>query len=242
MQFGSTGKTFILVIDTGSSDTWIPSNKCQSTACKLHTTFAASDSATLKTTQTSFDIKYGSGDVQGFVVSDTVKFAGFELVISFGLATEVSEDFVNFPIDGIMGLGFPDGSRQKVRTIMDELVDNGLIKAKLFGIALGRHTDTVNDAVINFGGIDSGLFEGSLSFSKSVSDDGLWELQLDNAGVDGNTFLPGGRTAVIDSGTSLVNIPILFFSFLFFYIGSFAYCNAPTSSLFHPQMRWHFTP
>lgn len=164
----------------------------------------------MKTSQTSFDIKYGSGDVQGFVATDTVKFAGFELVVSFGLATEVSEDFVNFPIDGIMGLGFPDGSRQKVRTIMDELVDNGLIKAKLFGIALGRRTDTVNDGVINFGGIDSGLFEGSLSFSSSVSDDGLWELQLDNASVDGNTFLPGGRTAVIDSGTSLVNIPFYF--------------------------------
>lgn len=161
----------------------------------------------MKTTQTSFDIKYGSGDVQGVVVSDTIKFAGFELVVSFGLATEVSEDFVNFPIDGIMGLGFPDGSRQKVRTVMDELVDNGLIKAKLFGLALSRKTDAVNDAVINFGGIDSGLFEGNLSFSTSVSDEGLWELQLDNAAVDGNSFIPSGRTAVIDSGTSLVNIP-----------------------------------
>lgn len=204
------------MIDTGSSDTWIPSNKCLSTACKLHTTFGASDSVSLKTTQTSFDIKYGSGDVQGFVVSDTIKFAGFELVISFGLATEVSEDFVNFPIDGIMGLGFPDGSRQKVRTIMDELVDNGLIKAKLFGLALSRQTDAVNDAVINFGGIDSGLFEGSLSFSSSVSDDGLWELQLDNASVDGNKFLPSGRTAVIDSGTSLVNISFFFWFILDF--------------------------
>lgn len=90
---------------------------------------------------------------------------------------------------------------------MDELVDNGLIKAKLFGLALGRQSDAVNDAVINFGGIDSGLFEGNLSFSASVSDEGLWELQLDNAGVDGNPFIPGSRTAVIDSGTSLVNIP-----------------------------------
>lgn len=137
-------------------------------------------------------------------------------MVSFGLATEVSEDFVNFPIDGIMGLGFPDGSRQKVRTIMDELVDNGLIKAKLFGLALSRRTDAVNDAVINFGGIDSGLFEGSLSFSSSVSDDGLWELQLDNASVDGNTFLPSGRTAVIDSGTSLVHIPFFFWFILDF--------------------------
>lgn len=103
-----------------------------------------------------------------------------------------------------MGLGFSNGSQQRVRTIMDNLVDNGFIKAKLFGIALSRHTDPVNDGVINFGGIDSGLFEGDLTFSPSVSQDGLWELAVDDAGVDGNTMLFSGRTAVIDSGTSLV--------------------------------------
>lgn len=141
----------------------------------------------------------------GFVVKDSIKFAGFSLELSFGVATEVSDDFVNFPIDGIMGLGFSDGSQQQVPTIMDELVENKLIDAKLFGIALSRHTDAVNDAVINFGGIDSGLFEGDLSFSPSVSEDGLWELKVDDAGVDGNALLFNGRTAVIDSGTSLVN-------------------------------------
>lgn len=87
---------------------------------------------------------------------------------------------------------------------MDNLVDNGFIKAKLFGIALSRHTDPVNDGVINFGGIDSGLFEGDLTFSPSVSQDGLWELAVDDAGVDGNAMLFSSRTAVIDSGTSLV--------------------------------------
>lgn len=89
---------------------------------------------------------------------------------------------------------------------MDELVDKGLIKSKLFGIALSRHGDEVNDGVINFGGIDSGLFEGDLTFTPSVSDQGLWELKLDDVSVDGNALGLTGKTAIIDTGTSLVII------------------------------------
>lgn len=207
VMFGSENKTFILIIDTGSSDTWIPSSKCTSEACKVHSTFGSEDSDTLKITQKTFDIKYAGGDVMGTVVTDSVKFAGFELLLSFGLASEVSDDFVNFPIDGILGLGFGDGSQQKVPTIMDELVDKGLIKSKLFGVALSRHGDEVNDGVINFGGIDSGLFEGDLTFTPSVSDQGLWELELDDFSVNGNALQLSGKTAIIDTGSSLVFVP-----------------------------------
>lgn len=67
-------------------------------------------------------IKYGTGEVDGVVVKDDVSFAGFNINIEFGLATNVSDEFLNFPIDGIMGLGFAKASQQKVKTIMDELV------------------------------------------------------------------------------------------------------------------------
>jgi cathepsin D len=242
VMFGSENKTFILVIDTGSSDTWIPSSKCTSEACKIHSTFGPDDSDTLKTTQKTFDIKYGSGDVMGTVVTDSVKFAGFELSLSFGLASVVSEDFVNFPIDGILGLGFSDGSQQKVPTIMDELVDKGLIKSKLFGIALSRHGDKVNDGVINFGGIDSGLFEGDLTFTPSVSDQGLWELKLDDVSVDGNTLGLTGKTTIIDTGTSLVIIfvPKTFSQFISnrncsYIIASRSASRCPEHSLYNPR-------
>ncbi|KAG0642068.1 aspartic peptidase domain-containing protein [Tuber brumale] len=207
VKFGSNNKSFILVIDTGSSDTWIPSDTCRSRACQVHTKYGAKDSKTLLTSTRTFSIRYGSGQVEGTLVSDDVSFAGFNMNISFGVATRVSDDFIYFPIDGIMGLGFRDASIQNVPTIMDELVNNGLIDQKLFGIALARSTDAVNDGVVNFGAIDASLFEGELNFMPSVSQQGLWEIKLDDASVDGRGAGFSGRTAIIDSGTSLILLP-----------------------------------
>jgi cathepsin D len=207
VEFGTNSKKFILVIDTGSSDTWIPSDRCKSRACKIHKTYGSKDSSTLVTSQRTFDIRYGSGEIEGTVVTDTMKFAGFEMKHSFGVATTVSDDFIYFPIDGIMGLGFNNASQQRVPTIMDALVDKGFIEDKLFGIALARSTDEVNDGVINFGMIDSSLFEGEVKFSPSVSKDGLWEIEVDGVAIDGAPVGFGARTAVIDSGTSLILIP-----------------------------------
>jgi len=207
VKFGSNNTAFTLVIDTGSSDTWISSDTCRSRACLVHKTYGSKDSKTLVKTTRTFGIRYGSGQVEGSIVSDSVSFAGFNMNISFGMATRVSDDFIYFPIDGIMGLGFQNASTQKVPTIMDELVAKRLINEKLFGIALARHTDAVNDGVVNFGAADASLFEGELNFMPSVSQQGLWEIKVDNTSVDGRVVGLSGRTAVIDSGTSLILVP-----------------------------------
>jgi hypothetical protein len=209
VQFGTTNKTFVLVIDTGSSDTWIPSASCRSRACKIHATYEGEESETFVPSGRSFDIQYGSGDVVGTVVSDTMGFAGFRMICSFGLATQVSEDFIYFPIDGIMGLGFTEANQQQVSTIMDELVNNGLIARKLFGVALSRAADGVNDGVVNFGAVDPSLYDGEIKFAPSVSRYGLWELKVEGATIDGQPIVSGPRTAIIDTGTSLVGFPSL---------------------------------
>ncbi|KAI5784597.1 aspartic peptidase domain-containing protein [Geopyxis carbonaria] len=207
VEFGTEGREFRLVIDTGSSDTWIPSDRCASKACKNLDTFGSKDSSTLKISTSEFDIKYGSGDVMGVVVQDKISFAGFDITAQFGLATQVSDDFINFEIDGIMGLGFTGASQQGVPTIMDVLKDQGLIQVKLYGVALSRASDGANDGVINFGGIDKTLFDGDLTFSPAIPGLGLWELKLDGASVDGDAATILGKTAVIDTGTSLAIIP-----------------------------------
>ncbi|RPB04184.1 acid protease [Choiromyces venosus 120613-1] len=207
VKFGSNGKSFVLVIDTGSADTWIPSDTCKSRACQAHATYSSKDSKTLSVGTRAFSIRYGSGEVEGTLVADSVSFAGFNMNISFGVATKVSDDFVYFPIDGIMGLGFQNASQQNVPTILDELVNNRFIDEKLFAIALARHTDAVNDGVVNFGAIDADLFEGQLNFIPSVSQHGLWEIKVDDISIDGRGAGLSGRTAVIDSGTSLVLLP-----------------------------------
>ncbi|KAL7275974.1 hypothetical protein RUND412_001043 [Rhizina undulata] len=206
VQFGSKEKSFLVVVDTGSSDLWIPSSTCKSTSCTLHTTYGPSDSSSLEVTTNAFQIEYGSGAVAGVIGNDLVSVAGFQVNASFGLATSVSDDFADLPVDGIMGMGSaPD--QADIPLMMQNLFDAGLIKQRLFGVALSRNSNGFNDGVLNIGGVDTALFNGTLSFSSSSSTEGLWEVALGNAGVDGQNLNLSGRSAVIDTGTSLLLIP-----------------------------------
>jgi len=145
--------------------------------------------------------------VEATIVSDGISFTGFNMNISFGMATRVSDKFIYFPIDRILGLGFQNASMQKVPNIIDELVAKRLINQKLFCIALGRDTCGVNGGVANFGAADTSMLEGELNFMPSVSQQGLWEIEFDNMSIDGRVVGLLVRTAVNDSGTSLILVP-----------------------------------
>jgi len=54
----------------------------------------------------------------------------------------------------------------------------------------------VNDGVVNFGTADASLFEGELNFMPSVSQQGLWEIKVDNTSVDGRGgWAPGADSS-----------------------------------------------
>jgi len=58
-------------------------------------------------TQQPWNITYGSGDVAGTIVTDTVTIDGLTLPKhTFGIATQESSDFSDFaiPYDGLLGL------------------------------------------------------------------------------------------------------------------------------------------
>lgn len=207
--FGPRNKSFLLVIDTGSSDIWVPSANCTAQACRNHETYGPNDSNTLVIENRPFEVRYGTGNVEGVVARDDVSFAGFKINIEFGLSTVVSSDFVNFPIDGIMGLGFPEASQQGASTILEVLVKAKLISSKMFSVALSRASDGLNDGVIHFSRIEKSYYTGNMTYSKSISNLGYWEIGLDDAAVDGKSlgFKGKGRTAIIDTGTSLILLP-----------------------------------
>lgn len=139
-----------------------------------------------------------------------MRFAGFEIVSEFGLVRTVSDDFMNFTIDGILGLGPEPAdsttSYMDMDTVMDTLAKQGAIQKKMYGVALARASDPVNDGVLNFGGVDPSMYEGEVMFSNIVAGSTLWHIILEGAKVLGKDLeLGGGRSAVIDTGTSLVS-------------------------------------
>ena len=164
---------------------------------------------------------YGSGSVSGTQASDTIHVgSSLSSPLTFGLATNVSDEFRAYPMDGILGIG--RGSTTKnagdidAPQIMDVLSSSELIAAKLYGIHLSRAKDGLNDGALDIGHIDTTRFSGDLNYMDCVPNDaGFWEIPVQGASVDGHDIAlstPSGssnssRTAIMDTGTSFILMP-----------------------------------
>jgi len=72
---GSPAQKFNVIFDTGSSDLWVASVKCDS-SCGRHAKYDSAASSTYIANGTSFDIMYGSGPVSGFQSVDGLNIGG----------------------------------------------------------------------------------------------------------------------------------------------------------------------
>jgi saccharopepsin len=126
---GTPPQEFKVVLDTGSSNLWVPSSKCTSIACFLHSKYDSSTSSTFKQNGSSFEIRYGSGSLSGFVSSDTLNFAGMD--IKNQLFAEATEEpglaFAFGRFDGILGLGYDTISVNHITPPFYELINQKVL-------------------------------------------------------------------------------------------------------------------
>ncbi len=107
IEIGTPAQKFKVVMDTGSSNLWVPSVRCKDKACVTHAQFDASKSSTYKQNGTQFAIQYGSGALTGIIGHDVVSIAGIAISQDFGESvTEPGAAFVQGKFDGILGLGY----------------------------------------------------------------------------------------------------------------------------------------
>ncbi len=94
-----------MVLDTGSSNLWVPSQSCGSIACYLHVRYDSSASSTYKSNGSTFEIKYGSGELSGFVSNDVMSIGDIKVKNQdFAEATnEPGLAFAFGKFDGILG-------------------------------------------------------------------------------------------------------------------------------------------
>uniref|UniRef100_A0A8C3FZR8 pepsin A n=1 Tax=Chrysemys picta bellii TaxID=8478 RepID=A0A8C3FZR8_CHRPI len=195
ISIGTPAQDFTVVFDTGSSNLWVPSVYCSSTACNSSTYEATSQSSPSSMAVVS-DYPHSSPKVGG--IADTKQI--------FGLSeTEPGSTFYYVPYDGILGLAFPN-------------ISSSGATPNLFSVYLS--SDEQSGSFVMFGGIDSSYHSGSLNWIP-LSAETYWEITMDSITIDGETIACSNSCqAIIDTGTSLLAGPSTGISNIDSYIGA----------------------
>ncbi|KAF7338863.1 Aspartic protease [Mycena sanguinolenta] len=188
-------QTFELIVDTGSSNTWVGSG----------TRYTPGSTST--NTGKSFAVTYGSGSVSGTEFTDSVSLGGLTVSKqSIGDGTR-SSGFQG--VDGIIGFG-PVALTQgtvsgstTVPTFLDNLRSQGTITTEVLGVSFAPESGSDEDDTngeLTLGGTDATKFSGSLTFvSKTTASpfNEFWGITVSSITYNGASV--GGSSSAISS-------------------------------------------
>ncbi|CAK7244484.1 MAG: aspartic proteinase precursor [Sporothrix thermara] len=207
ISIGTPPQSFKVVLDTGSSNLWVPSRECGSIACYLHSKYDSSASSTYKANGSSFAIQYGSGSLSGFVSQDTVNIGNLQISKQeFAEATEepgLAFAFGRF--DGILGLGFDTISVNKIVPPFYSMINQGLLDSGVFSFYLG-YSDDGSDSEAVFGGVNKKHYEGKIT-TIPLRRKAYWEVDLDSVALGEDVAELDNTGVILDTGTSLIALP-----------------------------------
>jgi len=205
ITLGTPPQTFKVVLDTGSSNLWVPGKSCVSIACFLHAKYDSSASSTYRANGTSFEIHYGSGSLEGYMSQDTLTIG--DLVVKkqdFAEATkEPGLAFAFGKFDGILGLAYDRISVNGAVPPVYNMIDQKLLDQPVFTFRVGDQPDG-GEAV--FGGIDPSHYKGKIHYVP-VRRKAYWEVELQSVSLGEDTLQLENTGAAIDTGTSLIALP-----------------------------------
>ncbi|KAI4131347.1 MAG: hypothetical protein LQ347_003024 [Umbilicaria vellea] len=209
IAIGTPPQTFKVVLDTGSSNLWVPSQECGSIACYLHTKYDSSASTTYKKNGSEFEIRYGSGSLSGFISQDTVQIGDIK-VKKQDFAEATSEPGLAFAFgrfDGIMGLGYDSISVNKIVPPFYNMLNQGLLDEPVFSFYLGNTANGDGDeSEAMFGGINKDHYTGKLT-KIPLRRKAYWEVDLDAITFGDATAELDSTGVILDTGTSLIALP-----------------------------------
>jgi saccharopepsin len=206
ITLGTPPQTFKVVLDTGSSNLWVPGRSCTSIACFLHAKYDATTSSTYKANGTAFAIQYGSGSLEGYVSQDTLTIGDLTIKKQdFAEATkEPGLAFAFGKFDGILGLAYDTISVNHITPPFYNAINQGLLSQPLFTFRLGYSEEDGGEAV--FGGIDSSHYTGNITYVP-LRRKAYWEVELEAVAFGDDELELENTGAAIDTGTSLIVLP-----------------------------------
>ncbi|KAF8745837.1 peptidase A1 family, partial [Rhizoctonia solani] len=216
MNVGTPPTAYGVALDTGSSDLWFQSEACVGCdGAKISTT-----SSSLQQTGRPFSIRYGSGAVQGTIVSDHVEMGGFAVDSQvMGLVTQASGVLLNGRSAGLLGLAFQRLSNTESVPFWEALVTSGRWSQPLMSFWMTRFGNISTVRVEEYGGefrmggLNASLYTGEVEYIDMPSSvQAYWSIPLRQITVNGGppitiTNLGVTSLAAIDTGTSLIGGP-----------------------------------
>ncbi|KAG2047767.1 acid protease [Suillus hirtellus] len=198
---GSPATYYTLLVDTGSSNTWIGSNK------------PYKQTATSRDTLHKFKIPYADGSsVSGEEYTDTVTLSS-DLVVnsqSIGVASEASQ---MGSLDGILGLGPVDLTQglvddtSEVATVMDNLYAQKTINLEVLGVFFAPASSSDSSGELTFGSYDAAKITGRINYVPVTSvfpASTYWG--IDQSIMYGSTPILDQTAGIVDTGTTLILI------------------------------------
>jgi hypothetical protein len=225
VSVGTPAQSFVVVMDTGSSNLWVPDSTCtnyvNSPSCAVQHKYKNESSSTFVSQCTLGScllmIPYGSGTCFGTLSIDTVSVGGLALPnTTFGRVFSEPGPISEWgaPVfDGIMGLAYPIIAMPELSFLpgpFDEMMTRNLVPQPLFSIYLSS-VENDTSSYVQFGDVPHDNYVGDLI---NVPQDalqpelGYWCVSVTSINVAGKSQ-PGtsGIIGVIDTGTSLIAGP-----------------------------------
>lgn len=201
ISVGTPAQDFTVIYDTGSSNLWVPSTKCNGVACLKQHKYDSTKSSTYTADGEKFNITYGSGSLSGFLSEDVVEMGAVTVKNQkFAEATTLPGlAFIVGKFDGICGLAFQRISVDGVTPPFFSAIAQGQVTDPVFGFSLSRTSGV--DGELTLGGYDSSKFTGPITWVPLISET-YWQFALDGMTMNGQSITTATK-AVADSGTSI---------------------------------------
>jgi len=210
ISLGTPAQKFSMVMDTGSSNLWVPDKSCRFGGCSGKHKFDSSSSSTYQKNGEQWSIQYGTGSASGFLGSDMFCFDSTPALcdrVTFGQATHMASFFANQPLDGICGMAFKRLAVDGITPPFLQMVADGKVAAPYFTVWMTADGGSVNGKPgggITYGGMDTTHCSSTVNWVPLSSET---YFQFDMQGFTVGSSSGEARSGIADTGTSLLAGP-----------------------------------
>ncbi|XP_029166527.1 lysosomal aspartic protease-like isoform X2 [Nylanderia fulva] len=209
ITIGIPPQEFKVMFSPGSTNLWVPSKKCNasyfSRFCSTHNIYDSTESSTYIENGTEIEIPTDSGFIKGFVSTDVVNIAGFNVQNqTFMEATNVPDlAFFDARFDGVLGLSYYTISVGGITPVFYNIIHQGLVSIPIFSFYLNKDIpDNVGGELI-LGGTDPAHYKGELTYVP-VTKKGFWQFNMNKITIFNFTLCKDDCQAIAGTGTSSI--------------------------------------